>query len=332
MCIIYTKRRAVNLRRTPRRPLTIPRRRRAGGQLGYRAGVAPTEPDVVSWGEILWDRFPDRRRLGGAPANVAYHLAALGARVALVSRVGDDEPGRAARLALADRGVDVSLIEIDGDRPTGSVEVDTDGDGNATYRLNRGGAWEHIALTDGAAARIGGAAALIYGIFCQRNPAARDAMMGALDAAPDDCLRVCDPNLRATGVDTDILVASIERADVVKINHREADAIERLLGVDDAVDWLLAGRARLVAYTRGADGSRLCTREDQFDHPGFAASGGDTVGAGDAYTAVLVRGLLAGVPLANLVERANRYGAFVASQRGATPEISDALVREMNQR
>lgn len=289
------------------------------------------EPAVVSWGEILWDRFPDGRRLGGAPANVAYHLAALGARVALVSRVGDDEPGRAARTGLADRGVDVSLIQVDADRQTGSVEIDTDGDGNATYRLNRGGAWEHIALTDDGAARIAEASALIYGTFCQRNPESRDAMMRALDTAPEGCLRVCDPNLRATGVDTDVLVASLERADVVKINHREAEAIERLLGVDDAVAWLLGKRARLVAFTRGADGSRLCTQAEQIDHPGFPASGGDTVGAGDAYTAVLVRGLLADAPLPALLEHANRYGAFVASQRGATPAISAALAHAMNQ-
>jgi len=296
--------------------------------LGYRGSV---QPEVVCWGEILWDRFPDGRRLGGAPANVAYHLAALGARVALISRVGNGEPGRTARAALADRGVDVSLIQVDADLPTGSVEVDTDGDGNATYRLNRGGAWEHIALTGDGAARVAGASALVYGTFCQRNPEARDALMRALDTAPERCLRVCDPNLRATGVDLDILIASLERADVVKINHREAETIERLVGTGDAVAWLLGKRARLVAFTRGADGSCLHTQAEKIDHSGFPASGGDTVGAGDAYTAVLVRGLLADAPLPSLVERADRYGAFVASQRGATPKISVSFARDVNQ-
>ncbi|HUS63976.1 MAG TPA: PfkB family carbohydrate kinase, partial [Kofleriaceae bacterium] len=98
---------------------------------------------AVAWGEILWDLFPDGRRLGGAPANVAYHLAVLGGETALVSRVGDDAEGRDAAAALAAAGVDVGAVQVDPARPTGAVDVSVE-DGEASYRLRKGCAWEHI--------------------------------------------------------------------------------------------------------------------------------------------------------------------------------------------
>ena len=100
---------------------------------------------VLVWGELLWDRFPDGARLGGAPANVAWHLAQLGTRVALVTRVGDDDDGRAAIAAMAARGVDVSLVQVDRERATGEVEVTVAADtGEQRYRLVPGRAWVRI--------------------------------------------------------------------------------------------------------------------------------------------------------------------------------------------
>jgi fructokinase len=278
--------------------------------------------NVVCWGEILWDRFPDGPRLGGAPANVAYHLGVLGRPVALISRVGDDADGRTALAALAARGVDVAPVTVDRERPTGSVEVSIDGEGQARFSLNRGGAWEHIELDGRARAAIAGAGALVYGTFCQRNDAARAALTAGLGIAPSGCLRVCDPNLRPAGVDPVVLHAALAAADVVKINEREAAQIEELFAVPDAVAWLLERGAQLVAFTRGGKGSRLHTTAGVVDdHPGYPAIGGDTVGAGDAYVAVLVHHLLAGTPLPALNDLANRYASWVCTHRGATPEV-----------
>jgi fructokinase len=244
----------------------------------------------------------------------------LGRPVALVSRVGNDPDGREAIARLGRSGVEVAAVEVDPARPTGSVEVDLGDDGQAHYRLNRGGAWEHIAWTDAARAAIDRAGALIYGTFCQRNDDARAALAAALGTAPPGCLRVCDPNLRPVGVDPVVLHAALTAADVVKINDREAVMIEELLGVADAVAWLLERGAQLVALTRGGHGSRLLTRSGDHDHPGYPAIGGDTVGAGDAFTAVLVHQLLAGRPLA-----ANRYASWICTQRGATPDVPDEI-------
>ena len=279
----------------------------------------------MCWGEILWDRFPDGPRLGGAPSNVAYHLAVLGQPVSLISRVGDDPEGHAALAALAARGVDVSAVQIDPGRPTGSVEVSIGADGHARYRLNRGGAWEHIAWVDEARTAIAAAGALVYGTFCQRNADACAAIGAGLGTAPAGCLRVCDPNLRPIGVDPVVLQAALAAADVVKINDREADQIEELLDVPDAVAWLLERGAQLVALTRGPHGSSLHTATGSDDHPGYPAIGGDTVGAGDAFTAVLVHHLLAGSPLPAINEAANRYASWLCTAHGATPDVPDDI-------
>lgn len=288
-------------------------------------------PLALCWGEILWDRFPDGARLGGAPANVAYHLGALGGRVALASRVGDDDPGHRAIAAMAARGVDTGLIQLDAERPTGAVDVAIDADGNATYTLNRGGAWEHIAWSDEVAAALTGAAAFCYGTFSQRTAAGRAALEAALAAAPTQCLRVCDPNLRPSGVDPDVLRTSLGAATVIKINEREEIQIRALLGAPDPVDWLLSRGAEVVALTRGALGSRLVSRAGEHDCAGFAAPpGGDTVGAGDAFTATLIHMLLRGCSLEAINVTACRIGSFVASQRGATPPLPAALVAAAN--
>ncbi|MBS0395804.1 MAG: carbohydrate kinase, partial [Proteobacteria bacterium] len=78
---------------------------------------------VVCVGETLWDVLPHGEFLGGAPLNVAAHLARLGLDARLLSRVGDDARGRAARARAAALGVDVSLLQVDARRPTGIAEA-----------------------------------------------------------------------------------------------------------------------------------------------------------------------------------------------------------------
>ena len=284
---------------------------------------------AVSWGEVLWDLFPDLERLGGAPANVAYHLAALGRPVALVSRVGDDDPGRRATAALAAAGVAVSAVQIDAARPTGAVEVALEG-GEARYRLRAGSAWEHIEFDGAAAAAVAGARAICFGTLSQRRPAARAALAAALAARQPGCLAVCDLNLRPGEQDGELVRWALGAAELVKLNEREEGQLAALFGVRDVVGWLLGDLAmHQVALTRGAAGCTLFTAQGQrFDQAGFpAAAGGDTVGCGDAFTAVWVDHLLHGAPLGPALAAACRYAAFVASRAGATPSPPPELVR-----
>lgn len=287
-----------------------------------------TEPiTLVCWGELLWDLFPDGARLGGGAANVAYHLAQLGNRTLLVSRVGDDALGHRALRALDDAGVEPSLIQVDRERPTGTVSVELD-DGEPRFSLAQQAAWDRIEYEPRAKAAIAGARALCYGTLAQRMPLALGALERALAEAPDPVLRICDLNVRLPHTTRAAVEAALGRADVVKLNRAEAGVLGELFGAGDPVRWLLEARGvELVALTLGADGAELVSRDERVSHPGFAASGGDRVGAGDAFTAVLAHLLVRGRPLAEIVEQANRYAAFVASQPGATPAVPDALRR-----
>lgn len=279
---------------------------------------------VIVWGEVLWDRFPDGDQLGGAPANVACHLAQLGTPVALVTRVGDDADGRAAIDRLGELGVDTSLVQVDDQRATGEVTVGLDG-GEPRYRLVADRAWEHIEMTAAIASALCSARALVFGTLAQRTARAATEFDAALRAASPRVLKVCDPNLRGgvtTAADNAALGQALAAADVCKLGEHEIAGVTARLGIEAPIDWLLERGARLVAITRGAAGSTWRAPGLTLDIAAAPARpGGDNVGCGDAYLAALVHGLLAGWPWPRIGHLASAVGAEIASARGATPPI-----------
>lgn len=280
-------------------------------------------PELICWGELLWDLFPDGPRLGGTAANVAYHAAQLGQSVALVSRVGDDQLGARARSELAAAGVDVRCVQIDPDRPTGTVEVQIR-DGEPSYRIASVAAWDRIEWTPELQALIGSAKALCYGTLAQRTPLGSGTLSRALARAPGLCL--CDLNLRPPFAERAVIERSLMAAHAVKLNEAEAKTLCELFAISDAERWLLdRPNVRLVAKTEGARGATLSSRSERCVIAGEPVSGGDPVGAGDAFTAVLLIELLRQSPLGVLAARANRYAAYVASQPGAMPEVPAEL-------
>ncbi len=283
---------------------------------------------IIGWGELLWDCLPSGRRLGGAPANVAYHAACLGADASLVSRVGDDALGEEALVALGERGVATELVQRDVQRPTGTVRV-TFIDGEPQYEIEADVAWDQIELRPELTAALGQLDLFCFGTLAQRTPGARATLNAALAELPRDCLRLCDLNLRpGPGNEPEIIAAALDAANVVKLNQAEIDTLSELFGVADVPTWLMAQRgATLVAITRGADGSRLIDRHGSWEHPGLPleSATGDPVGAGDAFCAALAVGLVRNLPLAQINTAANRYAAFVASRLGAMPAIPEEL-------
>jgi fructokinase len=293
---------------------------------------------LVSWGELLWDLFPDDRRLGGAAANVAFHLARLGDHAVLVSRVGDDELGTAALARLADAGVDVRFASVDADLPTGQVLVELQ-DGEPSYRVEAQAAWDRIGVNAELASLLARVRAVCFGTLAQRTPLALGALRNALAVTSPAAVRVCDLNVRAPFCSPEAAEAAVILADVVKLNEAEAAFIEQTFRPTggDAIGWLLDCRGgvggrptRLVALTRGARGCVLARPGERVEHPGFVVRGGgrrDTVGCGDAFTAVLAHELATHPPveldrsaLEALAERANRYAARVACRQGGMPE------------
>ena len=272
-------------------------------------------PRVVGIGELLWDVFPGGRRLGGAPANFASHCARLGCRGAVVSRVGDDALGTQALAQLSALGVEARL-QIDPVLPTGTVTVAIGPGGQPSYTIHEGVAWD--ALEDPGAAQ---ADAICFGTLASRDPRSRGAIQRFLDAAAPTCLRVFDVNLRQTFHTPERVRALLGRCDVLKLNEDELPVVAAMAGVP-AVPQALRARfgLRLVALTLGARGSILCTARDRREEPGVPVEVVDSVGAGDAFTAALVTGLLQGLDLATLHRRATALAAFVCTREGATPD------------
>lgn len=286
---------------------------------------------VIVWGEVLWDRLPSGDQLGGAPANVAWHLGLAGGWAQLVSRVGDDDDGRRAIARLAAH-VDTSLVQIDPERATGEVTVRLER-GEPRYTLHPGRAWERIACTGAARRALGEAGVLAYGTLAQRTAEGLAGWREAARAAAATCLRVCDLNLRPVELDARVIGEAIEAADVVKVNDRELAALRDVLGWPDPLAALrrpAPGRARVVAVTHGAAGSTLLGDGAPIELPGArAAPGGDNIGCGDAYLAILVHGMTLGWDLAASGRAATRWAAAVAGARGATPSFEDEQIADL---
>jgi fructokinase len=284
---------------------------------------------VVIWGEVLWDRFPDGDRLGGAPANVAWHLGMAGGHARLVSRVGDDADGRRAIAQLAEH-CDTSLVQIDRERATGEVEVVVES-GEPSYRLVAGRAWEHIACTDDVRAALADASVFVYGTLAQRTVEGLDAWTAAVDAARASCINVCDLNLRKNVQPRAAIEIerALDAADVVKVNDRELDVLASWYAWRDPIDALRAGR-RIVAITHGAAGSTLYGDSTTIEIAGERAPrAADNVGCGDAYLGILVHGMTLGWDLAASGRAASRWAAAVAGERGATPRFSTDQIDEL---
>lgn len=286
---------------------------------------------VVIWGEVLWDRFPDGDRLGGAPANVAWHLGQAGGWARLVSRVGDDGDGRHAIERLS-QVCDTDLVQIDPERATGEVRVELQG-GEPRYTLVPGRAWERIECTPDVATALGEAGVLVYGSLSQHTDTGLAGWRDAIEAAHEGCLKVCDINLRRTASSTREERRAVEEAlaaaEIVKVNDQELARLAEWYGWRDPIGTLRAGK-RVVAITHGAAGSTLYGEHEVVQIAGVSARpGGDNVGCGDAYVAILVHCMTLGWDLASSGAAASRWAAAVASERGATPVFSEAVIDEL---
>ena len=282
-------------------------------------------PCVVAIGAVLWDVFPDGERLGGAPANFAVHAAALGVRSAMVSCVGDDARGKAALEILSGHGVAIDAVQIHAHRPTGRVNV-TLADGQPTYEIVEGVAWDAITWCAELAPIARSAHALCFGTLDQREAQSRRAITNFLDAVSPDCLCVLDINFRQHYHTDEIVRESLTRADVLKLNDEEVVLLRDYVGGEEDVDVFLTGICvrfdlRCVILTLGEQGCRVVSEEGICQAVGKKQEVVNTVGAGDAFTAAYVVHLLAGAPMQMCAEQANAVGGFVTTQDGGMPPL-----------
>ena len=290
---------------------------------------ATTSPRIVAIGETLWDLLPDGAVWGGAPGNVACHAAGLGAAAAIVSRLGHDDLGDRGIATLEALGVDCRHMQRDEARPTGTVTVTLSPAGDARYEFAADVAWDHLAWEPTLATLAADAAAVCFGTLGQRAETSRQTIRRFLAAARG--MRVFDVNLRQHFHSPELIRESLVLADVLKLNDEELPVVAAACGIAaaDSVAALrdLAARhgLRLAALTRGAAGSVLVAAGQTSLQPARATTIVDTVGAGDAFTAAVIVGLLRDDPLETIHDHAARLAAFVCGHRGATPAIPASL-------
>lgn len=277
--------------------------------------------EVLCVGEILWDALPAGLFLGGAPFNVACHLSATGVQVAMVSRVGADRLGDEAVRRARDYGVATDLVQVDPHLPTGLVSATIDESGEAKYVIVDGVAWDAIQPHETLLARAENAVAIVFGSLAQRHATTRQTIERLWESR---ALMVFDLNLRPPHEDRDVIRRSLERADVVKVNSEELRQLASWFGLPSGDRESASALSRLfscpvVCVTRGRGGAALWRDDTWTEHPGFEVEVRDTVGAGDAFLASLLAGLLAGADNETLLKAANRAGADVAAQSGALP-------------
>lgn len=290
---------------------------------------------IAAIGEVLWDVYGQERYLGGAPFNFIYHCHALGADARIITRVGKDELGREIFWRAGNLGIPAELIQTDPVHPTGTVQVTLDSKGSPAFDICGNAAWDFIELPLETRAAIDRADVLCFGTLAQRSPVSRKSIMDAIAGANPAALCVMDLNLRQSFYSEEVIRASLAHTDVLKLNDDEFVVLQKMLGlsgdIEAAVQELITGH--LVAHvvvTRGAQGARAWSLSECADVPGLTVPVKDTVGSGDAFTAVFAMQLAAGASLKEALEAANAAGAYVATQPGATPPMNAESFSSLN--
>jgi fructokinase len=287
-------------------------------------------PSVIGIGEILWDLLPAGPQLGGAPANFAYHAHALGARASVITRIGRDPGGMAILQRFKEIGLATDLVQVDPDAPTGTVTVVLDGEGVPQFTIHENVAWDLLELSSPAEMEVRRADAICFGSLGQRNPSARSSIQTLLAQAPVSAWRVFDINLRQQFFSREIIEQSLQFSNVLKLNEAELPLLAAMFGLQGTPQQQIGSlaksfRLKIVVLTRGALGSLLWHNERWSEQGPRAVEVVDTVGAGDAFTAALVMGLLSGLDLIQVHAAAAQVAGYVCSQPGATPPIPESL-------
>ncbi len=286
---------------------------------------------VVGLGEVLWDVLPEGKKLGGAPANFAYHAGQfLGMDETIaVSALGNDKLADETIEALKEHGLNDLLPRVP--YPTGTVQVQLDEQGIPTYDIKENVAWDNIPFDDDIAAIARNCRAVCFGSLAQRNVVSRETIQKFLDATPDDCVKIFDINLRQQFYTMEIIRESLQRCNILKINDEELVLIGRMFGYPgldiENKCWLILGKYNLdmLVLTCGTNGSYVFTPGQKSFQETPKVTVADTVGAGDSFTGSFCAAILNGKPMAEAHKLAVEVSAYVCTQNGAMPKLPEEL-------
>ena len=280
---------------------------------------------VVGMGEALWDVLPEGKKIGGAPANFAYHVSQFGLPSCVVSAVGQDALGKEILENFTSKGLKYQIEEVP--YPTGTVQVEIDQAGVPLYDIKENVAWDNIPYTAKLEQLAENTRAVCFGSLAQRNVVSRKTINLFLDAMShhEDNLVVFDVNLRQGFYNKEILCNSMKRCNILKINDEELVTVSRMFGYPgiDLQDkcWILLGKynLKMLILTCGINGSYVFTPGNVSFQPTPKVEVADTVGAGDSFTAAFIACILKGMSVADAHKRAVEVSAFVCTQPGAMP-------------
>lgn len=280
---------------------------------------------VVGMGEALWDVLPEGKKIGGAPANFAYHVSQFGLPSCVVSAIGDDALGKEIIENFTSKGLDQLIAAVP--YPTGTVQVEIDQTGIPLYDIKENVAWDNIPYTEHLDALAKRTKAVCFGSLAQRNVVSRETINHFLDTMPkdDDSLIVFDVNLRQGFYNKEILCKSMQNCNILKINEEELITVSRMFGYPgiDLQDkcWILLGKynLKMLILTCGINGSYVFTPGNVSFQPTPKVEVADTVGAGDSFTAAFIASILKGKSVTEAHTIAVKTSAFVCTQKGAMP-------------
>ena len=286
---------------------------------------------VVGMGEALWDMLPEGKKIGGAPANFAYHVSQFGLDSRVVSAVGEDELGAEILKNFREKKLNCMIETVP--YPTGTVQVELDINGVPCYDIREGVAWDNIPFTPALEGLARQTRAVCFGSLAQRSVVSRETINRFLDAMPD-CegqYKIFDINLRQGFYTKEILCNSMRKCNILKINDEELVTVSRMFGYPgiDLQDkcWILLAKynLRMLILTCGVNGSYVFTPGEISFVETPKVEVADTVGAGDSFTAAFVASILKGKPVPEAHKIAVATSAFVCTQNGAMPVLPARL-------
>ncbi|AOW19735.1 carbohydrate kinase family protein [Urechidicola croceus] len=283
-------------------------------------------PTAICFGEILWDVFPDGRKIGGAPLNVALKLQNFNITTSIISRIGDDLNGEIILDYIQEHQISTDYIQIDSKYKTGEVIVFLNNDGGATYNITYPVAWDKIELTSALRKIVVDADIFIFGSLASRDVQSKNTLINLLNNAN---FKVYDVNLRKPHYTLEGVLEFMILADFIKFNDEEIEEICILLNLKTAsleeqiMEVASYTNTTQICVTLGCKGAVLFIENNFYYNNGFTVNVVDTVGSGDSFLAGLISQLFLKKAPQQSLDYGCAVGAIVASKKGANPEILD---------
>lgn len=286
---------------------------------------------ITCFGEVLWDIFPEHKKIGGAPLNVALRLKSIGIESSIITRVGNDDLGKDIIKYTNERGLSSHTFQVDKHYKTGEVLVTLDNQNTASYEISQPVAWDFIEYSEIAVEEVKKSDAIIFGSLASRNKISRDTLFRLLDYAK---FKILDVNLRPPHYNAELLLELMQKADFIKLNDEELDEISghfklQKSALEDQVKAVAVHtNTNQICVTKGGKGATLFYNQAFYHNKGYKIKVVDTVGAGDSFLATLISEILQGVHPQKAIDYSCAVGAMVAGSEGANPIFHEKEIED----